>query len=243
MKSSILVFTLIIVSSFSAYGQSSKTEYRGRTPGQSSPWFHITPVVGAYSGSFQKGITAEGLEEDNFQGEGEVTTGILVDYNSHRAGFALQTGLVLTKSNAVFKATQNNVSGATAYVDEYLSIPLAGKFYPFTSSARWLYFRFGANLSYLMSSQRATTLESTASLSTTSSSVSEEVDIKEQRSEFDIQALAGLGVMIPISKTVGVTVEANYYHGFINTDKTSGPAQQELYTTGTSGTLGLSFAL
>ena len=94
-----------------------------------------------------------------------------------------------------------------------------------------------------MSSQRATTLESTASLSTTSSSVSEEVDIKEQRSEFDIQALAGLGVMIPISKTVGVTVEANYYHGFINTDKTSGPAQQELYTTGTSGTLGLSFAL
>lgn len=242
MKKGILLALTVLLSGFNSYAQSSTTKYRGASEGRNRPWIMVTPAGGAYQGTFQKDITSEGVSQQSFQAETQATAGVLIDYNSHRAGFALQTGLVMNQSKAVYSASQNNIQATTSFEDQYLSVPLAVKFYPFTSAARWLYFRFGANVSYLMESKNVITVSQNSQLSAASTQTAE-LDIIDKRERIDLQAIAGAGIILPITKSFGITLEGNYYHGFINTDKSPEAVRQDLYTKGMSGMLGISFAL
>ena len=253
--STILTLFALFFASHQAQAQYSrrkkniKKERRG-------PWFQITPVVGYGSVSVEKAnyFDPANQAEFSFEGVNSTSAGLLLDFNSHKAGLALQTGLIYQENqiDALIsdKNQQINIDVQNSNRDQILVLPLMVKFYPFSLAGKWFYLRGGANLTYLMDSKSENkTVFSDPNNIQASQTVTSETSGTDSRRRFDVQGVAGLGVAIPFSRSIGMFIEGNYQHGFIDSLKDDSSViringqKPEIRTRNLIGLLGLTISL
>ena len=73
-----------------------------------------------------------------------------------------------------------------------LVLPLAVKIYPFSRAGQLFFFKFGASINALTNSQEIVSGSSTD----TSDSAKRITDRKSDRTSFDVQGIAGLGIIV-----------------------------------------------
>jgi hypothetical protein len=152
----------------------------------SSPLIRVTPVAGAAFMSLKNNAGEDVAKPDT-----GLTVGGLADIG--RGIVTFQTGLLYNQFGGLLQTP----NGSEVVGLDYLSIPLVAKLNAMRNPDRTIYLKGGLMPSFLLDSRQQSASQATADFTANG---------------FDVAAVAGVGVALPVSRINSLIIDAQYVH-------------------------------